>query len=109
MNDWENPEFWRMLEWARQVQKQHQRQFGEVLRVSRQMNELMKAARSIAQTTSHLQWNQPLSVQQAIEAVHRLRQSPLAEATAQQGRQLEQIRRLSAQSFPDLTVISRTP
>jgi len=109
MNDWENPEFWRMLEWVRRVEE-HQRQFGEASRVSRQIDALMKVPRLIDQLSSadHLrQWGRLLSVQQAIDEVHQLRQSPLEEVIAQQGRQLEQILRLSVQPFPDLAAISR--
>lgn len=106
MNEWENPEFWRLPEWFRRVQE-HQRQFDEVSRVSRQ---LMKMPYSIDQITSHLpQWDRLLSVQHAIDQVHQLRQSPMEEVMSQQGRQLEQILRFSVQPFPDLTTIGRAP
>lgn len=109
MNEWENPEFWRMLEWVRRVQE-HQRQIGEVSRMSRQIDELTKGRRLIDQISSNLpQWDRLLSVQQAIDEVHQLRQSSLHQVIAQQGRQLEQMLRWSVQPFPDLTGISRVP
>jgi hypothetical protein len=106
MNDWTDPDVRRMLEWVRQAQE-HQRQFGEVAKVSRQMDELMKVHRLIDQITPSLpQWDRLLSVQQAIHAVHKLWQSPVLETLSKQGRELEQILRFSALPFPNLTAIT---
>jgi hypothetical protein len=107
MSEWENPEFWRMLEWVRRVEAQL-RQFSELSRVSREIDSFMKVSRVIDQISSGKpQWARLVNVQQAIAEVHQLRQNPMEEVVARQGRQLEQILRFSAQPFPDLTTFSR--
>ena len=131
MDGWEIPGFQRMLELVRRAQEQ-QRQFDEATRVSRQMeeatrgfrqmeeatrgfrqvHEAMKASRLVDQLRSadHLrEWDRLLSVQRAIEEVHRLQRSPLEETVAQQARQLDRILRLSVRPFPDIITISRSP
>jgi hypothetical protein len=107
MNDWENPEFWHMLERIRRLQE-HQRQIDEVSRMSRQIDELTKVPRLIDQISSRLpEWDRLLSVQQAIEEVHRLRQSPAHQVIAGHGHQIEQMLRWSVEPFPDLRTLSR--
>lgn len=101
MDNWDRPEFWRMIEWVDRAQKQ-QRQIDEAARVSRLVSQIGSADRL-------REWDRFLSVQQAIDEVHQLQQSVLEDTAAKRARQLDWLLRSSAKPFPDISAISLSP